>query len=75
MVKKFPLKWRDIEKIVRQNGIDIIEGKGSKKKLKKIMNGANRTSIIHAHNKNSEIEPWYVNQIIDKFNKDESEFF
>ncbi|MCK4577216.1 MAG: hypothetical protein KAU50_00410 [Candidatus Marinimicrobia bacterium] len=70
------MKWRVVETIVKQNGIEVIAGKrGSKKKLKKRIGNSNRVTIIHAHDGGSEIEPCYVNQIIDKFEKDEAEFF
>lgn len=73
--RKFPIQWRKVKTIVEQNGIEVIDGKGSKKKLKKKMNGFTRTSIIHAHKPSSEIEPCFIGQIIDKFGKNEAEFF
>lgn len=73
--KKPPKRWREIEKIVRQNGIDVLEGKSSRKKLTKQTSEGRLRTTIHVHNRGSEIAPCYIDQIIDKFSKAEAEFF
>ena len=73
--KKPSLRWTEIARIVGQNGIEIHEAKGSGKKLRKITPQGKLTTTIHVHNRGSEIAPWYTDQIIDKFGKDESEFY
>lgn len=73
--RKLFIRWRKIEKIVRQNGIDISEGVGSRKKLTKHTPVGRLRTTVHVHSRGSEIAPVYIDQIIDKFGKDEAEFY
>ncbi len=73
--KKPSLRWSVIAKIVKQNGIAITEAKGARKKLRKVTSQGKLTTTVHVHNKGSEIKPCYTDQIIDKFGKDENEFY
>lgn len=72
---KPPKPWREVERIVRRNGIDVQEAKGARKKLMKETSRGKLKTTIHVHNKGAEIEPSWVDQIIDKFNKSESDFY
>ena len=73
--KKPSLCWTEIAKIVKRNGIEIHEAKGSRKKLRKNTPQGKLSTTVHVHNRGAEIYPWYTDQIIDKFSKDESEFY
>jgi len=73
--KKPPRKWRTIAAIVRRNGIRIREGRGSRKKIIKETPEGRLCTTIHVHNHGTEIAPSYIDQIIDKFKKDETEFY
>jgi len=73
--KKPPMRWREIKTIVERNGIEVKEGAGSRKKLKKQTPQGRLKSTIHAHSPGSEIAASWVDQIIDRFGKDEAEFY
>ena len=73
--KKPPLTWRKIESKVKRQGIDVKEGRGSRKKLIKNTPRGRLKTTVHVSNRGTEIKPVYIDQIIDKFNKDESEFY
>lgn len=73
--KKPRIRWSEIERIVKQNGIEIRDARGSRKNLRKETPQGKLSTTVHVHNRGSEIFPWYVDQIIDKFGKDENEFY
>ena len=74
--KKSPLKWREVRKVVERHGIEVVtRSGGSLKKLKKKTPTGDLVSIIHAHDDSSEVNPCYIDQIIDKFGIPETEFY
>ncbi|MCH7497994.1 MAG: type II toxin-antitoxin system HicA family toxin [Candidatus Marinimicrobia bacterium] len=73
--KKPRLRWREIKTIIERNGVEVSEGAGSRKKLRKQTSQGSLKSTIHAHGPGSEIPTAFIDQIIDKFGKDEAEFY
>ena len=71
-----PIKrWGRIRPILVKNGITINDASRNRKKLFKDVNGIRLRTSIRLKKNGSELIASTVDQIIDKFGKDESEFY
>ena len=73
MLRVPPIKWKDIKKIVHAHGVSV-ERCTNGFKLKRVVGGRVRITVIHGHGKNFEVDTCYINQIIETLDIPKSVF-
>ena len=68
-----PKKWKDVKKIVLAHGASV-ERCTDGFKLKRVVGGRIRITVIHGHGKNFEVDTCYINQIIETLEIPKSSF-
>jgi hypothetical protein len=74
MTRLPPRRWKEVQRILRNYDVRIDRCTNGFK-LKRMVAGRMRIMVLHGHGKDFEVKVPYLNQIVDKLDIPESEFY